>query len=450
MRAAAPPKDQRELLVKFKVIKFLGKGSYGSVYQVQRLSDGQLYALKEMDVRQMSQAEREDSANEVRLLASVVHPNVISYNEAFLDGNRLCIIMEYAPDGDLAKVIKKWQALRRPMPEDLIWRYFIQARRGRSTGRGAAEGAEARRRQSTLVVLGLAALHSMRILHRDIKPGNIMVMEGDVAKIGDLGIAKLLKHTLAAKTQIGTPHYMPPEIWKNRPYAFFSDTWALGCILYEMATFTVPFEARSMNELRHKVPEKRPSMERILSSPAVMARMHLLPGGTAPRTGPPSTAQSTLIDTIKVPRGNFAAIKSKLPPAQYASDTNQLVGDGPAGLPPRHGAFRPIPEDYSDVMSTPELYEDRRLPVLVPPHKAGGGFGPAGGPGQQPQQKPMPLPFAMGPPAGQRGWPSQAQQAQQVQQAQQLIKAMEAGRLPGLPLALQQVANRWEESLLME
>ena len=54
----------------------------------------------------MSQAEREDSVNEIRLLASIAHVNVISYNEAFLDGNRLCIIMEYAPDGDLAKVIK--------------------------------------------------------------------------------------------------------------------------------------------------------------------------------------------------------------------------------------------------------------------------------------------------------------------------------------------------------
>lgn len=50
----------------------------------------------------------------------------------------------------------------------------------------------------------------------DIKPGNIMIMAGDVAKIGDLGIAKLLKNTIAAKTQIGTPHYMPPEIWKNK------------------------------------------------------------------------------------------------------------------------------------------------------------------------------------------------------------------------------------------
>lgn len=122
-----------------------------------------------------------------------------------------------------------------------------------------------------------------------------MVMEDDVAKIGDLGIAKLLNRSLAAKTQIGTPHYMPPEIWKNRPYSFTSDSWAMGCILYEMAALKVimksfnlrrregrvamvslrlrlpppptslspffllpthtqvPFEARSLNELRNKV-----------------------------------------------------------------------------------------------------------------------------------------------------------------------------------------------------
>lgn len=57
-------------------------------------------------MRAMSQAEREDAANEIRLLASIQHPNVVAYHEAFLDGNRLCIIMEYAPDGDLAKIIK--------------------------------------------------------------------------------------------------------------------------------------------------------------------------------------------------------------------------------------------------------------------------------------------------------------------------------------------------------
>ena len=54
-------------------------------------------------------------------------------------------------------------------------------------------------------------------------------------------------------TQIGTPHYMPPEVWRNRLYTFNSDVWALGCVLPEMCTFAVPFEARSMEELRFKV-----------------------------------------------------------------------------------------------------------------------------------------------------------------------------------------------------
>lgn len=66
-----------------------------------------------------------------------------------------------------------------------------------------------------------------------------MIMPNDIAKIGDLGIAKVLSKTAAAKTQIGTPHYMPPEIWKNQPYGFSSDSWAMGCLLYEMMTLKV-------------------------------------------------------------------------------------------------------------------------------------------------------------------------------------------------------------------
>ncbi|KAF5837626.1 kinase-like domain-containing protein [Dunaliella salina] len=353
--------DQRELNSKFKVIKFLGKGSYGSVLQVQRLGDGQMYALKEMDVRSMSQAEREDSVNEIRLMASVAHPNVLAYNEAFLDGNKLCIIMEFAPDGDLAKVIKKHQVLHRPVPEDLAWKYFIQ------------------------VAQGLAALHSLRILHRDIKPGNIMIMANDVAKIGDLGIAKLLKSTMAAKTQIGTPHYMPPEIWRNRPYGFQSDSWALGCLLYEMATLTVPFEARSMNELRYKVlrstyppitggysrdyiamvtacldpnPDRRPSMEMILNSPAVRSRMYLVPReGMQQPPRPASNAGSALLDTIKVPRGNFAAVKKSLPPPNYATDMLQNHGENFRGKP---GNISTIQEGDE----SPDVMEVNHLPPV--------------------------------------------------------------------------------------
>lgn len=76
----------KELYLPLQVQKLLGKGSYGIVYRVKRLSDGGVYALKEADVRKMSPLERADAVNEIRLLASVKHPNVVRYHEAFLDG----------------------------------------------------------------------------------------------------------------------------------------------------------------------------------------------------------------------------------------------------------------------------------------------------------------------------------------------------------------------------
>lgn len=109
-----------------QVHKLLGKGSYGKVYKVQRLSDDKFYALKETDLRGLSQAERMDAVNEVRLLVSINHPSVIRYHEAFLNGNKLCVVMEYAPYGDLRYYISKGQRLNAPFPEEAIWRIFLQ------------------------------------------------------------------------------------------------------------------------------------------------------------------------------------------------------------------------------------------------------------------------------------------------------------------------------------
>ena len=148
----------------------------------------------------MSQEERAEAVNEIRLQASVRHPNVTSYREAFLDGQRLCIVMEYAPYGDLQRCIRKREAHRKPFPEDLVWSYFIQ------------------------VCMGIRELHRRNIIHRDIKAANILRTSPVIVKVGDLGIAKLLKGAMA-RTQIGTPHYMPPR-WKSRPYSFSSDVWS--------------------------------------------------------------------------------------------------------------------------------------------------------------------------------------------------------------------------------
>lgn len=380
---AALPSGNRELLKFFKVLKFLGKGSYGSVYKVKRISDEKIYAVKETDVKGMSQAEREEAVNEIRLLASVKHPNIVEYNEAFLDGNRLCIVMEYASEGDFSGVIKKQQAQRRPFEEQEIWNYFIQIARG------------------------IGALHDMKVLHRDIKPGNIMVADGKRLTIGDLGIAKLLKSSMA-KTQIGTPHYMPPEVWKSRPYAFPSDVWALGCILYEMCTFTVPFEARSMSELRYKIlrgryppisrqysldltnmvgrlldmtPEGRPTVKAILSMDIVKQWEQKLRMAAVAQV----PVMNQMLQTIQVPR-NLNQLKDKFPTPNYASEEKENqpafheVGRGLPAIreaapraPSREASRAPVPISRGGAYGA-EYYRPAVVPPsIAPPSDAGRG-----------------------------------------------------------------------------
>lgn len=86
----------------FQIISRLGEGSYSSVWKVKRKSDGQEYAMKKVKLSTLNQKEKENALNEVRILASIKNPHIISYKEAFLDDNAttLCIIMEYAAGGD--------------------------------------------------------------------------------------------------------------------------------------------------------------------------------------------------------------------------------------------------------------------------------------------------------------------------------------------------------------
>ena len=85
----------------------LGDGAYSKVYKVQRVVDEQIYAMKKVKIGQMSPKDRDNAINEVRILASISHPNVIQYKEAFVDlkNELLCVVMQYADSGDLLKMI---------------------------------------------------------------------------------------------------------------------------------------------------------------------------------------------------------------------------------------------------------------------------------------------------------------------------------------------------------
>jgi len=214
----------------FIILNEIGKGAFGSVYRAKRIQDGELYALKQIDISILKEKEKENCINEVRLLASIDHPNIVSYKDAFYDNDSqsLNIIMEYMDDGDLEMKIHQIRKNKEIFKENEIWNYLL------------------------CMVNGLKCLHDNKIMHRDIKAANIFINKSGCVKIGDLNISKIIK-TDFLQTQIGTPFYSSPEIWKEKPYDFKSDIWSLGCIVFELCSLRAPFRGSNMDDIFKKV-----------------------------------------------------------------------------------------------------------------------------------------------------------------------------------------------------
>ena len=140
----------------------------------------------------------------------------------------LCLVMENADNGDILNKINEHSRRGSFFKESEIWNYFAQ------------------------MLIGLKALHDIKVCHRDIKCANIFLsMRGDV-KLGDFNVSKVAKKGMLY-TQTGTPYYASPEVWKDRPYDTKSDIWSLGCVLYEMMTLRPPFKAADLRSLYKKV-----------------------------------------------------------------------------------------------------------------------------------------------------------------------------------------------------
>ena len=214
----------------FNILSKIGEGSYSTVLKVQRIEDGNIYALKRVKFYKLSEKEKENALNEIRILASVKNKNVISYKEAFFDekDSSLGIVMEYADNGDLFQLITERKKTKNYFTEQEVWKVFIQ------------------------LLNGLKALHDFKILHRDIKSANVFLFKGGICKLGDLNVSKVARKGLGY-TQTGTPYYASPEVWEEKPYDSKSDVWSLGCVMYEMITLRPPFQAKSMEELYKKV-----------------------------------------------------------------------------------------------------------------------------------------------------------------------------------------------------
>lgn len=298
----------------FQIISRLGEGSYSSVWKVKRLSDGKEYAMKKVKMNSLTEKERENAVNEVRILASLQSPYIIGYKDSFFDDNSmtLCIVMEFASSGDVYGRIQQHIKNRTYFPEKEIWHCFVQ------------------------ILKGLKLLHDKKILHRDLKCANVF-LGAEGAKIGDLNVSKVAKNNLVY-TQTGTPYYASPEVWRDQPYDAKSDIWSLGCVIYEMAALKPPFRATDMQGLYKKVqkgtfdripsqysvdlfnvislclttsPTQRPSTDQLLNNPLVIKNSKEI--NVAPSH---ESANLELLSTIKVPK-NMRALQQQLPKSNY-------------------------------------------------------------------------------------------------------------------------------------
>ena len=116
----------------FNILSKIGEGSYSTVLKVQRIADGNIYALKRVKFYKLSEKEKENALNEIRILASVKNKNVISYKEAFFDekDSSLGVVMEYADNGDLFQLITERKKTKNYFTEQEVWKVFIQLLNG--------------------------------------------------------------------------------------------------------------------------------------------------------------------------------------------------------------------------------------------------------------------------------------------------------------------------------
>jgi eukaryotic-like serine/threonine-protein kinase len=204
----------------YRILEKIGEGGMGTVYKAVDVNLDRTVAIRALNTELSGNAELEQRFRaEIKALANLNHTNLTTLYALFIENGRPLMVTEYIEGETFEQMVRR----RGPIPSEETISLFRQA------------------------LAGIGYAHRMGIVHRDVKPGNLMLNREGVVKVMDCGIAKALSARGVAKSgaQIGTPLYMSPEQFLNRGVDFRSDIYSLGVTLYEMLTGKVPFSADS-------------------------------------------------------------------------------------------------------------------------------------------------------------------------------------------------------------
>lgn len=206
---------------------FLGKGGFARCYEFKNTTTGEVFAGKVVSKRILIKPHhKEKVVQEIRIHSSLSHKYVVSMHSYFEDESNMYIVLELCRKRSLMEMHKRRKTLTTPEV-----RYFMRQ-----------------------IVLACKYMHDNKVIHRDLKLGNLFINENMEIKVGDFGLATRLSFDgERKKTLCGTPNYIAPEILNKKGHSYEVDIWSLGCIMYTLFVGSPPFETSSLKTTYAKI-----------------------------------------------------------------------------------------------------------------------------------------------------------------------------------------------------
>uniref|UniRef100_UPI003AAB8855 serine/threonine-protein kinase PLK1 isoform X3 n=1 Tax=Centroberyx gerrardi TaxID=166262 RepID=UPI003AAB8855 len=230
---SAPLKEIPDILVDPRTMRrytrgrFLGKGGFAKCYEITDVETKQVFAGKIVPKSMiLKQHQREKMTSEIAIHKSLNHPNIVGFHGFFEDEDFVFVVLEICRRRSLLELHKRRKAVTEPEA-----RYYMMQ-----------------------LLKGCQYLHKNRVIHRDLKLGNIFLNDDMDVKIGDFGLATRIEFDgERKKTLCGTPNYIAPEVLCKKGHSFEVDVWSLGCILYTLLVGKPPFETSCLKETYNRI-----------------------------------------------------------------------------------------------------------------------------------------------------------------------------------------------------